>query len=77
MKSRLADGSDVLGPDRCCEILLPVAPPLPANLHVAILHVASHKTPDLCPGTLHGKCRSVENRPFGRGFPERREKFPQ
>lgn len=29
-----------------------LAPPLPANLHVAILHVPPYKTPDLCPGTL-------------------------
>ena len=27
---------------------------------MAILHVASYKTPDLCPGTLDGKCRYAQ-----------------
>jgi hypothetical protein len=33
---------------------------------VAILHVAPYKSPDLCPGTLRGKCRYAQGQGISR-----------
>ena len=33
---------------------------------MAILHVAPYKSPDLCPGTLRGKCRYAQGQGISR-----------
>ena len=33
---------------------------------MVILRVAPYKTPDLCPGTLHGKCRYAQGQGISR-----------